>query len=150
MEVGIQVGVYLYELGNSNLVHSFFSTIEIRLEKGKWGKRFPVTMNKLYHRNVEITDMLTAWSELKTIEQELKKLSVYHVIWNIENLSQKPPFSLDNLPKRITNLSNFFITKNGYNFFEVFYEAMETAIKYNESLKIISYDSSMGIKLENE
>lgn len=150
MIFGIQVGVFLYELGHGNLVHAFFSTIEIRLEKGKWGKRFPLTMNNLYDGTVENTDMEAALTELKTIEQELAQLSPQHVIWNIENLSQRPPFSLDNLPERITNLSNFFITKNGYNFFEVFYEAMEAAIKHNESLKIISYDSSMEIKLENE
>lgn len=137
MAYGIKVGVYLYELGNGNILHSFFSTIEIRLEKGKWGKRFPMIMNKLYNGKLENADIEAALSELKIIEQELSQLPVTHVIWNIENLSQRPPFSLDNLPEYMTDLSKFFITKNSYNYFQIFYEAMEEAIKHNESLEII-------------
>lgn len=70
MEYGIKVGFYLYELGNSNIIHSFFSTIEIRLEKGKWGKRFPMTMNKLYYGKLENSEIEAALTELKTIEQD--------------------------------------------------------------------------------
>ena len=48
MAVGFKVGYYWFQVGTSDFLHSFFSTICIRLEHGKWGRVYPKLMGELY------------------------------------------------------------------------------------------------------
>ena len=55
MAVGFTVGFYYYSIGSADFLHSFFSTVAVNLEDGKWGSRFPVLMNELYQVDVEVS-----------------------------------------------------------------------------------------------
>ena len=54
MAVGFTVGFYYYSIGSADFLHSFFSTVAVNLEGGKWGSRFPVLMNELYQGKLPV------------------------------------------------------------------------------------------------
>lgn len=74
-----------YELGHSDFVHSFFSTISHHLEKDGWGTKYPLLMDELYHNELSWKDVATVKENLKEIEQELTKLPAELIVWDIES-----------------------------------------------------------------
>ncbi|MFC4619763.1 immunity 70 family protein [Camelliibacillus cellulosilyticus] len=135
MAVGILVDCFYYELGHSDFVHSFFSTISYHLEKEGWGTKYPLIMNELYNDKLNWDDVSVAKANLIEIEQELSKHSPEHVIWDIDDLSQKPPWG-DKISSKVTNLANYFATTDGKTFFEVIRTAMDVAEEDKCDLKI--------------
>ena len=58
MAVGFKVGYYWFQVGTSDFLHSFFSTICIRLEHGKWGSVYPKLMEELYQGCLKNQDLM--------------------------------------------------------------------------------------------
>lgn len=135
MAVGILVDCFYYELGHSDFVHSFFSTISYHLEKEGWGTKYPLLMNELYNDKLNWEDVSVVKANLIEIEQELSKYSSEQVIWDIDDLSQKPPWG-DKISPEVTSLANYFATTDGKTFFEVLHAAMDVAEEDQYDLKI--------------
>ncbi len=135
MSVGLLVDCFYYELGHSDFVHSFFSTISHHLEKDGWGTKYPLLMDELYHNELSWKDVATVKDNLKEIEQELTKLPAELVVWDIEDLSLTPPWG-DHISPRVTNLANYFATTSGKTFFEVFETALAVAEEDKCNMKI--------------
>lgn len=76
MAVGFKVDYYWYQVGTSDFLHAFFSTICIRLENGKWGSVYPKLMNELYQGRLKNQDINEGMEELGRIKKELKKSSL--------------------------------------------------------------------------
>ena len=123
MAIGLSVDFLWYPIGNESFVHSFFSSICYNLEKQEWGSRFPFLMNNLYQGKLKYTDVDSAIEELTTIQKELKKFSPNQVVWDIEDLSKQPPWG-DKISSEITDLSNYYITCNGEDLFEIMFKAL--------------------------
>ncbi|WP_397537129.1 immunity 70 family protein [Rummeliibacillus pycnus] len=126
MAVGILVDCFYYELGHRDFVHSFFSTISYHLEKERWGTKYPLIMNELYNDKLNWDDVSVAKVNLIEIEQELSKYMPEQVIWDIDDLSQKPPWG-DKIRPKVTSLANYFATTSGKTFIEVLLTAMDVA-----------------------
>ena len=137
MAVGFKVKFYWYQIGSGDFLNSFFSTVAINLENGKWGSRFPSIMNKLYQGILEYDDVNDALSELKTIQEELKAFSTDKVVWDIEDLSLMPPWG-NNISVEITDLSNYFVTSDGKDFITIFSNALEKAKQEKTGIEIKS------------
>ena len=135
MMVGILVDCFYYELGHSDFVHSFFSTMSYHLEKEGWGTKYPLLMNELYNDKLNWENVSVAKANLIEVEQQLLKQPPEQVIWDIDDLSQKPPWG-DKISPRVTSLGNYFTTADGKTFFEVLYEAMDIAEEDKCDLKI--------------
>lgn len=65
MAVGFKVGYYWFQVGTSDFLHSFFSTICIRLEHGKWGRVYPKLMGELYQGCLKNQDLNEGLEELR-------------------------------------------------------------------------------------
>lgn len=137
MAVGLFTDPIFYKIGTGDFLHSFFSTIAYRLENNKWGSRFPTLMNKLYNDDIEYNECKSVEEELSIIKKEFAKLSPDKIIWNINDLSQQPPWK-DNIADRITSLANYFWTSDGKDMFEVFERALKASIEIKEKLIIRS------------
>lgn len=135
MAVGFKVKFYWYQIGNADFLHSFFSTVAYNLENGNWGSRFPVIMNKLYQEKLEQNNIDKAIEELNIIRNELQKIDTEKVVWDIEDLSKRPPWG-DNISKDITDLSNYFVTSDGNDFLLIFFHALEKAKEINSAIEI--------------
>ena len=135
--VGFQVDFYWFQIGNGDFLYSFFSTVAYRLEGGKWGRRFPVIMKKLYQGEIKRKDVDKAIKELNIINEELKAFTPDKVIWNIDDLSKQPPWGSD-ISEDITDLSNYFVTSDGEDFISVFFDALETAKEIDFGVEIVS------------
>ncbi|PLR86563.1 hypothetical protein CVD25_03605 [Bacillus canaveralius] len=135
MAVGLLVDCFYYELGHSDFVHSFFSTISYHLEKEGWGTKYPLLMNELYNDKLNWVDVSVAKSNLIEIEQELSKYSPERVVWDIDDLSKKPPWG-DKISPKVTSLADYFATANGKTFFEVICNAMDVAEEDKCDIKI--------------
>lgn len=129
------VKYYMYTIGTADFLHSFFSTVCGRLENGKWGSRYPYLMNELYQGTLPAEHLAAGTEELAQIKQELSQFAPNQVIWDIDDLSLTPPWG-DNISGDITDLSNYFVTSGGNDFFTVFSAALSKAQALGAPLKI--------------
>jgi 2,3-bisphosphoglycerate-dependent phosphoglycerate mutase len=133
--VGFQVGFLWYEVGTSTFLKSWFSTINFHLEKKKWGSKFPIIMEYLYQGEVPENLLLSLKKEVLLTKDRLRKLSPKDVIWDIDDLSQRPPWGND-ISSGITDLSNYYVTCNGEDFYDVLLSAIDESITEKEKLLI--------------
>lgn len=137
MAVGFKVKYYWYQVGHGGFLHSFFSTISYHLEPNGWGTEYPFLLNELYNGKLENKNINSAIIELEEIKKKLQKFSPSQVIWDIEDLSKRPPWG-DNISKDITNLSNYFITSEGEDLIDLLMKALKTGLKTNSDVYIES------------
>ncbi|EWG08814.1 immunity 70 family protein [Cytobacillus firmus] len=137
MAVGFKVKYYWYQVGHGDFLHSFFSTISYHLEQNGWGTEYPFLLNELYNGKLENKNIDSAINELEAIKKKLQKFSPSQVIWDIEDLSKRPPWG-DNISKDITNLSNYFITSEGEDLIDMLMKALEKGQKTNSDVYIES------------
>lgn len=137
MAVGFKVDFFWYQIGSGDFLHSFFSTVAVNLEDGKWGKRFPVIMNDLYKGKIDNKKVKKAIKEVEKIKTELKKFTPDKVVWDIDDLTKQPPWG-DEISTDITDLSNYFVTSDGEDFLSIFMNALNEAKEMNTSIEIES------------
>lgn len=135
MGVHLRTSHFIYEVGSSDFLTSFFDTIDIRLTKGFFAKKFPFILTDFYYGKVSFENLDQAEKELLEIRKRLKKFDPSKVIWNKNDLKKQPPWG-DNISKEITNLSNYFVTSDGHDLFEVILEAIEMAKREKSDLVI--------------
>ena len=135
MGVHLRTSHFIYEIGSSDFFSSFFDTIDYRLTKGLFGKKYPTILKELYSGRIPYENLEKAEKELKDIQNRLNKFDPSKVIWNKYDLTKKPPWG-DNISNEITDLSNYFVTSNGVDLFEILFSAIEKAISEREELVI--------------
>lgn len=138
MTVGLKLGSITDEVGTSQFLHAFFSTISGNLEPNGWGTRFPVLLNKLYQGELKQGDAEVALAELQRIEAELRKLPPSKVIWDIEDLTLSPPWGSD-ISADITSLANYFVTSTGRDLIGVVREILEELRDVGGVLSVVNY-----------
>lgn len=135
MAIHLRVGNRIWEVGAGDFLHAFFSTVSYHLEPGGWGSRFPVLMKSLYQGRLEAGKAGAALDELNVAQAELRSYPPSQVIWDIENLSAKPPWG-DRISPAITDLSNYFVTSDGRDLIEVIRMALLRLQKTGGTLTI--------------
>ncbi len=135
MSVGLSVKYYWYQVGTSDFLYSFFSTVAYNLENQKWGSRFPYIMNEFYEGYIKKNHIKFALSELDTITKELRRFSCDKIIWSFEDLSLSPPWG-NRISSDITDLSNYFVTSEGEDFLTILKHAFEKGIETNSDVLI--------------
>ncbi|MFI8571823.1 Imm70 family immunity protein [Stenotrophomonas bentonitica] len=140
MTTGIKLGQITDEIGSSDFLYSFFSTIAGNLEPDGWGSRFPTMMKTLYAGRLERRDVQEALRELDEIASSLQHMRPDQVIWDYEDRARLPPWGSD-ISGEIENLGNYFVTSTGRQLVplirEIFVEAMNG--KAGEAIEIVSY-----------
>lgn len=138
MAVGIKVGTITDEIGTSEFLHAFFSTICANCEGSVWGARYPILMKKLYAGSLSSEEAKIALGELSLVKIELSKTSISSLVWDIEDKSRQPPWG-SNISPSITNLGNYFITSTGRDLISTLQEALEAAASENKMAEIVNY-----------
>lgn len=136
MTVGLKVGSITDEIGASDFLHAFFSTVSGRLES-QWGERFPSLM-QLYDGSLPNTQASIALAELADIRSELAAFPPDRVIWDIEDRSKMPPWGND-ISTDVTNLSNYFVTSTGRDLIGLLQEALEASRDEQKIAEIVQY-----------
>ncbi|MEQ9441805.1 MAG: immunity 70 family protein [Cyclobacteriaceae bacterium] len=126
MGVHLRTSHFIYEIGTSDFLTSFFDTIEVRLTKGIFGKKYPTVLNEFYNGNLNYENLDKAEKELKEIQNRLKKFKPSKLVWDKYDLNKMPPWG-NNISTDITDLSNYYVTSDGQDLFEVIFRAIETA-----------------------
>lgn len=137
MAVGFKVKYYWYQVGHGDFLHSFFSTVSYHLEENGWGSKYPFLLNDLYQGKLESENISKALEELEDIKEQLKNYSPSQVVWDIEDISKRPPWG-DNISEEITDLSNYFVTSDGEDFIKILKSALEKGLKTNSDVYIES------------
>lgn len=138
MAVGIKLGNITDEIGTSDFLYAFFSTVSGNLEPKGWGSRFPTLMKKLYADELYQADAAAALSELNSVSNELAVLPKEKIIWNIDDRKKVPPWG-SNIASTITDLSNYFITSTGRDLITILREVLEE-LRYSGGVaKIVNY-----------
>lgn len=126
MGVHLRTSHFIYEIGTSDFLTSFFDTIEVRLTKGIFGEKYPTVLNEFYNGNLNYESLDKAERELKEIQNRLKKFKPSKLVWDKYDLNKMPPWG-NNISTDITDLSNYYVTSDGQDLFEVIFRAIETA-----------------------
>ncbi len=137
MAVGFRIDFLWYQVGHGDFLHSFFSTVCHHLEEGRWGTKYPYLMNKLYQGCLEWEDVRFAREELTCIRNRLSKLAPSEVVWDIDDLTKRPPWG-DAISNDITDLSNYFVTSDGRDLISIIFQVFDEAETEKHKIEIIS------------
>lgn len=137
MAVGFKVDFLFYQVGHGAFLHSFFSTISYHLEPEGWGTRYPYLLQHLYNGRLAWSDAMNAIKELEEVRSKLAKFQPKEVVWGIEDLGKRPPWG-DNISSDITNLSEYFLTSDGRNLFDVLTKALHDSLSEKTNIEVIT------------
>jgi hypothetical protein len=135
MSIGFHVDYSYFEVGSSDFLHSFFSTISHHLEPDGWGSKYPLLMNDLYQGSLSWENAEAVIIDVLSIRESLMVISPNQVVWDIEDLALRPPWG-DNISSEITSLGNYFVTSDGNDMFEVLVSALSEAMHQQADLFI--------------
>ncbi len=124
-----------FEIGASDFLISFFDTIDYHLNKGIFGKRYKTILAEFYNEELSFRNLEKAERELREIQKRLKKFSPNKVIWDKMDLTKQPPWGGD-ISSEITDLSNYFVTSDGEDLFEVMFRAIRKAKEEKSAITI--------------
>lgn len=133
--IGFQIDNIFSEIGSSDFLHSFFSTISFHLEPKGWGSRFPELMNQLYQGKLEPADAEKVLKDVRIISEELKQIPAQRVVWNIEDITVKPPWG-DYVDKSVTSLANYHITSTKRVLIDLLIECLDFQTQCQKPLTI--------------
>jgi 2,3-bisphosphoglycerate-dependent phosphoglycerate mutase len=139
MTIGMRQGSVTTEIGSGRLFHSLMSTVAVHLENGNWGTRYPLLMGQLYQGSLSVTDVDAAMAEALAIKSGLRKLGPESVIWDIEDLTQAPPWGTV-VGTHVTSMAEYFVTSTGRNLLNEIIANLESLKEFGGTLDIISYD----------
>jgi hypothetical protein len=131
------------EVGTSDFLRAFFSTVSGNWEPEGWGTRFPLLVNKFYLKELMQSDANAALIELETIAEELSKLSLDAVIWDVADRSKRPPQEI-NLRSSITNLAKYFVTSTQRDVIETLKELIIDLRDDGGTLKVVEVPKTDG------
>ncbi|MBA4398137.1 MAG: hypothetical protein C0394_12250 [Syntrophus sp. (in: bacteria)] len=135
MTIGFKIGNVFNEIGTSDFLHSFFSTISFNLEPKGWGSRFPELMNQLYKGKLDVAQAKKALADARIIKTELAGLKPEKIIWDIEHLEKKPPWG-KRIDKSVTSLANYHITTTSRVLMDLLIECLEYEVESGKLLTV--------------
>lgn len=139
MSVTLTAGAATWEAGSTGELHALFSTIGHRLEPAGWGSRFPTLMNELYQDHLRAEAVPAARAEFARARDELTALPPAAVVWDIEDLSKRPPDG-ETVGPGIDTLADFFFTNDGEPLVDVLDQALGYAEIHRAPLEIRATD----------
>jgi hypothetical protein len=136
MGVGLLVSYNYYTIGHSSFLNSFFDTVHYHLEEGDWGSKYPLFFNDFYNGIVHWEDAPKLIEIMEEIRGKLSAFKPDEVIWDIEDLSQKPPWG-DYISEDITSLANYFCTSDGaFDLIDVIIQALRKGYEIKSDIEI--------------
>lgn len=134
MTVALHLENLYWEVGSAAFLNSFFSTISYHLEPGGPGSRYPA-LRQLYNGSLSSALAVDAHGELQEVRRELSRFPPDQVVWDLDEPTAKPPWG-SNISSDISDLSNYFVTSDGRDLFEVIFEALSEARESDQDLQI--------------
>jgi 2,3-bisphosphoglycerate-dependent phosphoglycerate mutase len=135
MSVSLNVGNRAREIGTSDFLNAFFSTVVTRLEGGHWGTRYPILMNRLYMGEVSALELHALKAELAHVREGLKCFGPEQVVWDFADPTKQPPWG-SAISSDIRSLSEYFWTSDGKQLFDVLSDAIHDALSETKPLTI--------------
>lgn len=139
MAVALKQENVITEIGPGGVLHSLFSTIAVRLERGDWGGRFPTIMRRLYDGKLERREAGAGLTEMTQIRKELATLPPAMVVWDAENPTLDPPWGRD-VGAHVQNVAQYFVTTTGRNLVDEIIDNLESLRDFGGTLEVISYN----------
>ena len=134
MHVGVRVGSIIDEVGTPAFFNAAFSTVQVLLEGGQPGKRFPVFSHQLHAGEVPAAQAAALLRELHTIALELQQFNPAQLVWDAEDRSLTPPWG-DRIAEHITSLGSY----SGRELWALLIEAAEAAHAEQRNMRVVSY-----------
>ena len=137
MSINLITKNFLYEIGSGDFLIAFFDTIDVRLTKGLFKKSYPYTLEEFYNGHISYEHLDGLESELKIIRKKLKKFKPNKLVWDKHDIKKRPPWGED-ISSDITDYSNYFVTYDGKDLFEVLFKAINKAKSEKSGITIKS------------
>lgn len=137
--VVLACGPARWDAGGLGELHALFSTIGHRLEPAGWGSRFPALMHELHQGRLDAGSVPAARAELARVRAELARLPPAAAVWDIEDLSERPPGGEATGPG-IETLADVFLTSDGEPLLDELDRALVHAEAHGAALEIRARD----------
>lgn len=135
----LKQGRVVTEIGSKELVHSFFSTIVVRLEQGKFGSRFPTIMNEFCNKGTITHEQCqAALKEMQIIRDELSKFKPAQVVYDYKDVNAPPAPNVVGLPLHLGTLATCHTTKAGRSLVEEILDNLGSQREFGGLLQILS------------
>ncbi|EMA6342829.1 Imm70 family immunity protein [Bacillus cytotoxicus] len=125
--VGFGIDFMFYEVGHPDILHSFFSTMSYHTEPDGWGTKYPLLMKSLYFDELRWEDVREARENLKEIIKQLEEKKTEEIIWDIEDITKRPPWEGRELPPQVIDLVTYFAREDGQTFSDLLFKAFDFA-----------------------
>ena len=145
--VGFYSAHLWYPVGSSDLLHSFFSTVSVRLEDAGWGSGFPVLMGDLYDEGIAPSAVAKALHEWARVRAGLGTLPASAMVWDCEDLDASVPLEYTP-PTQAETLLDCFTTCEGENLVDMLGRALTQARQERAQLRIATLEEA-GAQLSN-
>jgi hypothetical protein len=139
--LALRVDGIVTELAPGGLLTSFCSSVAFHLEQSRWGSVFPVLQNELYQGKVPAENAAALLDELERVRSGLSEVPPEGLVWDINNLSARPPWDSTYGP-HITSLANFYVNTGKRYLIDVLIECARTSLEFKRDMEIISYRDS--------
>jgi len=143
MSIGLETTGIWKEIGDINLLYTFFLTISHHLESDNWGSKYPYLLKKLFFDRLNSEEASFALDELIDIRQKFKEIRADKIICD-KNI--KRPLNQNCLKPNAINLSETFYTVNRQNIFDVFTDILDLCKRRGISVKIIREEDLLKYK----
>src|SRR5258708_17315202 len=98
MVLGFAVGDVAFEVGSSDFLKGFFSTISHYLEPQGWGTKYPELMLHLYQGQLDAHYATKVLRDLDEIQHALRPIRPVKIIWDIQNPQVTSPWRESAVP----------------------------------------------------
>ena len=127
----------IWQVGRGDFAKCFFYTISYRLEPDGWGTKYPLLMGDFYDGKLENKYVPLLRKEVEEVREKLKAFSPDLVVYNFDDPSEPPIWGVD-ISDEITDLSNYFVTSDGRDTFDVLFRCIDRCIEYGYDIEIVS------------
>jgi Immunity protein 70 len=131
--VSLYVQNTMWRVGESDFLHSFFSTVAYQLERDGWGRRFPALLKELYGGRLPVRLVPQARDELARIRAELARLGPEARVYDYDEPNRETPWPV---PPGAGSLAECFLTVGGRNVLDVLDRALDVSEEAAADLEI--------------
>lgn len=139
MSIALRQKSVLTIIGSSDILHSLFSTIAVRLEDGQRGSRYPLIMGKLYEGSLPEHDAGAAMQEALAIRTALRVLPPSAVVWDADEPHVLPPAEFA-INTDLESAAHYWLTVTGRNLVDELVDNLESAIEHGGSVDVVAFN----------
>jgi 2,3-bisphosphoglycerate-dependent phosphoglycerate mutase len=129
----------MWEIGEDDFLHSFFSTVAYRVEREGWGSRLPALMRELYMGRLSKEHVPEARKELEEVRARLSELPPSERVYSYDEPNLPTTWGV---PPGASSVADCFLTSGNKNLLDVLARALDVSEEAEADVEIRPFSSA--------